>query len=449
MRVIFYTGKGGSGKSVISCATALKLSELGYETLVISSDPAHTLSDALETRVQHTPTKIEVGESENKNKNLWAVQVDPIREVREKYSVIQEYIVSLFKSKGLDEVLAYEIAALPNMTEFVALLKVVEFVESGSYDVIVLDTVPSGEALKNIYLPTLLGSTAAKLIKMVAPLAGIAKIVEPIVGLPTPSKEVINEDIRLMEILGRLKDIIIDRKVTSLRLIANPDAFSVQNLRRTHLLANLYDINVDLAIINKVIPEKVSDAYFRGWKDAQAKYLVEAEAAFHPLPIKRLRLFQSEVKGLGLLSELGNELFGGGNGGGDGGGNGSGDGGGNGSGDGGGNGGGNGGGDGDKKEPEDPAKIYFEGKAIRVEALRRGQGLEVVVPLPLASGDKEVCEVERMGEDLSVVVSTEIGEVRNFIPLPTIAQMMRLERAKLLNGELHIYFKDEKDNGRK
>ena len=429
MRVIFYTGKGGSGKSVISCATALKLSELGYETLVISSDPAHTLSDALETRVQHTPTKIEVGGSENKNKNLWAVQVDPIREVREKYSVIQEYIVSLFKSKGLDEVLAYEIAALPNMTEFVALLKVVEFVESGSYDVIVLDTVPSGEALKNIYLPTLLGSTAAKLIKMVAPLAGIAKIVEPIVGLPTPSKEVINEDIRLMEILGRLKDIIIDRKVTSLRLIANPDAFSVQNLRRTHLLANLYDINVDLAIINKVIPEKVSDAYFRGWKDAQAKYLVEAEAAFHPLPIKRLRLFQSEVKGLGLLSELGNELFGGG--------------------DGGGNGGGDGGGDGDEKEPEDPAKIYFEGKAIRVEALRRGQGLEVVVPLPLASGDKEVCEVERMGEDLSVVVSTEIGEVRNFIPLPTIAQMMRLERAKLLNGELHIYFKDEKDNGRK
>jgi len=421
MRVIFYTGKGGSGKSVISCATALKLSELGYETLVISSDPAHTLSDALETRVQHTPTKIEVGGSENKNKNLWAVQVDPIREVREKYSVIQEYIVSLFKSKGLDEVLAYEIAALPNMTEFVALLKVVEFVESGSYDVIVLDTVPSGEALKNIYLPTLLGSTAAKLIKMVAPLAGIAKIVEPIVGLPTPSKEVINEDIRLMEILGRLKDIIIDRKVTSLRLIANPDAFSVQNLRRTHLLANLYDINVDLAIINKVIPEKVSDAYFRGWKDAQAKYLVEAEAAFHPLPIKRLRLFQSEVKGLGLLSELGNELFGGGDG----------------------------GSNGDEKEPEDPAKIYFEGKAIRVEALRRGQGLEVVVPLPLASGDKEVCEVERMGEDLSVVVSTEIGEVRNFIPLPTIAQMMRLERAKLLNGELHIYFKDEKDNGRK
>ncbi len=394
MRVIFYTGKGGSGKSVISCATALKLSKLGYETLVISSDPSHTISDAFETQVQYTPTRI--GGSDR----LWAIQVDPIREVREKYGVIQEYIVSLFKSKGLDEVLAYEIAALPNMTEFVSLLKVVEFVESNNYDVIVLDTVPSGEALKNIYLPTLLGSTAAKLIKMMAPLANVAKIVEPIVGVPTPSKEVISEDIKLMEILGRLKNIIVNREVTSLRLIANPDAFSIQNLRRTHLLANLYDINVDLGVMNKVIPEKVSDSYFKEWKDAQEKYLAEAEAAFHPLPVKRLRLFQSEVKGLRLLSELGDELFG----------------------------------------NEDPARVYFEGKAIRVTELNHG--LEVVVPLPLpfASKYKEVCEVERAGEDLSVVISTDIGEVRNFIPLPTIAHIMRLERAKLLNDELHIYF---------
>ncbi len=400
MRVIFYTGKGGSGKSVISCATALKLSELGYETLVISSDPAHTISDAFEMPVQYTPTKI-AGRDRDK---LWAIQVDPIREVREKYGVIQEYIVSLFKSKGLDEVLAYEIAALPNMTEFVSLLKVVEFVESSNYDVIVLDTVPSGEALKNIYLPTLLGSTAAKLIKLVAPLVNIAKVVEPIVGLPTPSKEVISEDIELIEILGRLKNIIVDREVTSLRLIANPDAFSIQNLRRTHLLANLYDINVDLAIMNKVIPEKVSDLYFKGWKNAQEKYLTEAEAAFHPLPIKKLRLFPSEVKGLRLLSELGDELFG----------------------------------------DEDPAEVYFEGKAIKV--MESNHGLEVVVPLPLpfASKYKEVCEVERAGEDLSVVISTDIGEVRNFIPLPTIAHIMKLDHAKLLNGELHIYFIDER-----
>jgi len=394
MRVIFYTGKGGAGKSVISSATALKLSEMGYETLIISSDPAHTLSDALETAVHHTPTKIV--------DKLWAIQVDPVREARESYGVIQEYVVSLFESKGVDEVLAYEIAALPNMTEFVSLLKVVEFVESNNYDVIVLDTVPSGDALKNIYLPTLIGSTASKVIKYVAPLVNIARIAEPIVGLPSPGKEVIKQDFKLLEILKKLKNIIADRKVTSLRLIANPEAFSIQNLKRTYLIANLYDINVDLAVMNKIIPEGVSDSYFKEWKKAQGKYMTDLESAFHPLPLKKLKLFQSEVKGLKLLSTVGEELFG----------------------------------------DEDPAQIYFEGKAINVRETERG--LEVVVPLPSASKHKEVCEVERVGEDLSVVISTDIGEVRNFIPLPAIAHMMKLDKAKLLNDELHIYFIDER-----
>jgi arsenite-transporting ATPase len=394
MRVIFYTGKGGAGKSVISSATALKLSKLGYETLIISSDPAHTLSDALETAVHYTPTKIV--------DKLWAIQVDPVREARESYGVIQEYVVSLFKSKGADEVLAYEIAALPNMTEFVSLLKVVEFVESNSYDVIVLDTVPSGDALKNIYLPTLIGSTASKVIKFVVPLVNIARIAEPIVGLPSPGKEVIKQDLKLMEILKKLKNIITDRKVTSLRLIANPEAFSIQNLKRTYLIANLYDINVDLAVMNKIIPEGVSDSYFEGWKKAQGGYMIDLEAAVHPLPLKKLRLFQSEVKGLKLLSAVGDELF----------------------------------------SDEDPAQIYFEGMAINVRETE--QGIEVIVPLPSASKHKEVCEVERVGEDLSVVISTDIGEVRNFIPLPAIAHMMTLDRAKLLNDELHIYFIDER-----
>ena len=394
MRVIFYTGKGGAGKSVISSATALTLSQMGYETLVISSDPAHTLSDALETDVHHRPTAI--------MEKLWAVQIDPIREAREAYGAIQEYVVSLFKSKGVDEVLAYEIAALPNMTEFVALLKLVDYVESEQYDVLVLDTVPSGDALKNIYLPTLLGSTATKVIKLVAPFLNLARVAEPIVGIPTPGKEVIDQDIKLLGILRKLKTIISDRKVTSLRLIANPEAFSIQNLKRTYLLANLYDINVDLAVVNKIIPEGVRDAYFREWKDAQERYIAESEASFHPLPLKKLRLFQSEVKGLKLLAEVGQELF----------------------------------------DGEDPAQVYYEGHAITVKEIE--SGLEVVVPLPSTGNYRELTEVERVGEDLSVVIATDIGEARNFIPLPAIAQLMKLDKAKLLNDALHIYFIDER-----
>ncbi|MCW3132100.1 MAG: TRC40/GET3/ArsA family transport-energizing ATPase [Candidatus Methanospirare jalkutatii] len=395
MRVIFYTGKGGSGKSVLSCATALRLATQGYDTLVMSSDPAHTISDAFERPVGSTPTKIV--------EHLHAIQVDALREVREKYGVIQEYVVSVFKARGLDEVLAYEIASLPNMTEFAAMLKIVDFVDA--YDVVVLDTVPSGEMLKNIYLPTILGSIAPKLLRLVAPFTSVAKLAEPIVGVPAPSKEVIAEDLRLIETLRRLKDIILDRDVTSLRLVANPEAFSLQNLKRTYMLASLYNINVDLAIMNKVIPEDVKDPYFDVWKKEQRKYLEEAERAFYPLPVRRVRLYREEVKGLKLLAEVADELFG----------------------------------------DEDPAKIFFKGKALSVSETERG--LEIVVPLPFARS--EFCEVERIGGELSVVVNTEIGEVRNFIPLPTAAWLMRLERAKLLNGELHIFFVRENDDRKK
>ena len=390
MRVIFYTGKGGAGKSVISSATALTLAERGYETLLISSDPAHTISNAFEAEVHHTPTRI--------TEKLWAIQVDPVREVREKYGVIQDYILSLFRSEGLDEVLVYAIAALPVTTEFLALLKVVEFMESNTYAVIVLDTVPSGDALKNIYLPTLLGSNAEKLIKLVAPFANVAKVAEPIVGIPIPSKGVISEDIKVIALLRKLKDLLLDRKVTSLRVIATPEPFSIQNLKRTYLLASLYGINVDLAIMNKVIPEEVKDAYLMEWKHAQENELAVAEAAFHPLPLKKLRLFQSHVKGLELLSAIGDELFG----------------------------------------DEDPAQVYFAGKPVKVRELEHG--LEMVVSIPSASNCKEVCEVERVGEDLSVVMSTDVGEVRNFIPLPRNAQPMKLNKAKLLDGELLISF---------
>ena len=395
MRVIFYTGKGGSGKSVLSCATALRLATQGYDTLVMSSDPAHTISDAFERPVGSTPTKIV--------EHLHAIQVDALREVREKYGVIQEYVVSVFKARGLDEVLAYEIASLPNMTEFAAMLKIVDFVDA--YDVVVLDTVPSGEMLKNIYLPAILGSIAPKLLRLVAPFTSVAKLAEPIVGVPAPSKEVIAEDLRLIETLRRLKDIILDRDVTSLRLVANPEAFSLQNLKRTYMLASLYNINVDLAIMNKVIPEDVKDPYFDVWKKEQRKYLEEAERAFYPLPVRRVRLYREEVKGLKLLAEVADELFG----------------------------------------DEDPAKIFFKGKALSVSETERG--LEIVVPLPFARS--EFCEVERIGGELSVVVNTEIGEVRNFIPLPTAAWLMRLERAKLLNGELHIFFVRENDDRKK
>ncbi|MCP8307235.1 MAG: TRC40/GET3/ArsA family transport-energizing ATPase [archaeon] len=393
MRVILYTGKGGTGKSVIACATGLKTASIGYETLIISSDPAHTLGDALEKRITDLPTKV--------SESLWATQIDPIKEMQKNYAVIQEWLTSLLSAKGIEETLAYEIASLPGMTHLFALLKIEELAaKEKQFDVIILDTVPSGEALRYLYFPKLFGSISRKLISLVGSIAGIARAIEPIIGLPMPKKEVFKSEVELIKRLEKLGDILKDADTTSLRLIANPDAFSIENTRRTLMLSSLHGINVDLAIINKVMPEKVSDPYFSKWIELQKKCLSEAEASFYPLPIKKLMLFDSELKGIEMLKRSGDELF----------------------------------------SNEDPTKVYFKGSLFKIVSKEKELTLIVRVPFTSKEG---INDVERIGDELLVKVSTEVGDVVKVIPLPTATLRMKLSRAKLLSDELHISFVDD------
>jgi arsenite-transporting ATPase len=196
-----------------------------------------------------------------------------------------------------------------------------------------------------------------------------------------------------------LADILKDVDVTSLRVIANPDAFSIENTRRTLMLSSLYGINVDLAIINKIIPEKVNDPYFSNWIGLQKKWLSEAEASFYPLPIKKLTLFDSELKGIEMLKRSSDELF----------------------------------------FDEDPTKIYFKGSPFKI--IDKEDELILIVKVPFTSKEK-IKEVERIGDELLVKVNTEVGEAIRVIPLPSVALQMKLSRAKLLNDELQISFVD-------
>jgi len=391
MRTIVYTGKGGTGKSALSCATALRAADLGYDVLVISSDPAHSLMDLFELKVGPEPTRVA--------DHLWALQLDPLREVRKKYWAIQEYVAKVLKARGVDETIAFEVASLPNMTPFLSLLKLVDVAKEGGFEAVVLDTVPSGEALKNLYLPSLVGSLSRKLLKLAGGLVGAMKVVEPLLKLPAPSKEVVDADLSLLDELEELRGMLTNPDAASLRLVANPDSFSIGNMRRTYMTASLYGINTDLAIINKVLPPEVKDPYFEEWRRAQERYLAEAEASFYPLPIRRVRLFSSELKGLGMLRRCAEEAFG----------------------------------------SDDPLKVFHRGPPFTIE---RGEGwLELRFSTPFLN--KEVCEVERVGDELTLKVDTEVGEVRCFMPLPAAAYAMRLSRARLIGGVLHVRFEEE------
>src|ERR671911_2914131 len=256
MRLIIYTGKGGTGKTVTSCSTAIKLAEHNHKTLVISSDPAHTLGDALMIHnIGYEMQKI--------LPNLEALQIDPVTEMKKQFDSILSYMASIFSAKGIDETLAYEIAMLPGMTQLFSLLKIEELVKLKSFDAIVIDMPASGEALRYLYFPKLVGSIGRKLTGLAGLFSGFAKVFQPLAKFPTPTKDVIQSEMELLDRLNALSDIINNDNRTSVRLVANPDTFSIENAKRVLMSTSLYGINVDMAVINKIMATSSDEYYAR------------------------------------------------------------------------------------------------------------------------------------------------------------------------------------------
>ena len=387
MRLLFYTGKGGTGKTVNSCATALKCAKHGHETLIISADPAHTLSDAFTQNIGDEVTHVQ--------DHLDALQIDPVNEMSKQYEQLLSYMASLFSSRGIDETLAYEIAMLPGMTQLFSMLKIEEVNQKGTYDVVVLDMMASGEALRYLYFPKLIGSLNKRLMNLTGLFSGIARIFEPIARIPAPSAAILRLEFGLIERLERLAAIIKDHQTTSIRLIANPDSFSIENAKRALMSANLYGINVDMAIINKIMP-KVEDAYFAKWADLQERKVKEAEANFYPLPVKKLQLFETELKGMEMLERTGEELFG----------------------------------------SEDPANVFYQGEPFDFESQDDSFNMKVKVPFT----EKDDFDIERFGDQLTIKVRNDVGSLVNIVPLPAATMGMKLSKARLQGDELNILF---------
>jgi len=392
MRIIYYTGKGGTGKSVISAITAIKCANLGHETLLISSDPAHSLRDAFQKYIGNEPTKV--------IESLWAIHMDPVKEAAEHYGAILDYIAAILKAKGIDEVIAYEIASLPGMTGVATILKIDSFVKQDKYDIIIIDTVPSGEALKYLHVPSIVGKISRRLMRIVSPLLDVGKIVEPVVGIPTPPRELVDKEVEILERMERIRNYLLNHDVTSIRLIANPDSFSIGNIKRTFVQAAIYGLNTDLIILNKVLPDYVIDKYFDEWKKEQKTLINEVKRSFGKIPVKQLRLFDYELRGIDKLEKAAEELFG----------------------------------------DEDPAKIYHKGRNI--EVIRNNGQLEIVYPAPQVKRGQ--VEIERIGDELIMHLQTEIGKINLIMPLPTITYKMQLIKAKLKDGAIHVYFQEEK-----
>ena len=388
MRLIIYTGKGGTGKTVTSCATAIRMAELGHRTMVISADPAHTLGDAFMMQdVSYEQKQV--------LPNLTALQIDPVTEMSKQYDPILSYMASIFSAKGIDETLAYEIAMLPGMTQLFSLLKIEEVERTKSFDAVVLDMPASGEALRYLYFPKLVGSIGRKLTGLAGLFSGFAKIFSPVAKIPAPSREVINSEMDFLDRLDELAKIIRDNDTTSIRLVANPDTFSIENAKRALMSASLYGINVDMAVINKIMAGS-SDAYYAKWASYQKSKVEDAKANFYPLPVKEVQLYNTELRGVDMLRAHGEALFG----------------------------------------SDDPSKIFYRGKPYLF--VNEGAAINMTVQVPFT--EKDDFTIERYGDRLTVSVRTAAGQVVNIVPLPIATAGMKLAKAKLMNHELNVLF---------
>jgi arsenite/tail-anchored protein-transporting ATPase len=389
LRLIIYTGKGGTGKTVTSCSTAIKLAEHDHKTIVISSDPAHTLGDAF--MMPHIGYELQ-----EILPNLEVLQIDPVTEMSRQYDTLLSYMASIFSGKGIDETLAYEIAMLPGMTQLFSLLKIEEIVKLKSFDSIVVDMPASGEALRYLYFPKLVGSIGRKLTGLAGMFSGVARMFQPISKIPVPSKGVLQSEVDLLDRLEYLSEIIRNWDMTSIRLVANPDTFSIENAKRALMTASLFGINVDLAIINKIMPHQTSDQYYANWAEYQKTKVEEARANFYPLPIKEVLLHSTELRGIEMLRKNGDLIFG----------------------------------------SEDPAIAYYRSKAFEFTTEQNSLRMTVKVPFT----EKDDFDLERYGDQLTIKVKNPVGYIVNIVPLPSAALGMKLAKAKLSGDELKILF---------
>ena len=390
MRTILYTGKGGVGKTSVAAATALKAAQGGKKVLVMSTDPAHSLSDAFDVEVGPEPKELATG--------LFAQEIDYGSVLEEYWAEVQEYATTLSEWQGADALAAEEMAMLPGLDEIFGLLMIRRHRQEALYDALIVDAAPTGETLKLLSLPDQVGWYAEKIFPIQR---RAAKVVRPFARRvktsalpPLPEDSFFGALQRFYKAVVGVGEILMDTESASVRLVVNAEKMVIAEARRAYTSLNLYDYQVDAVIVNRLLPETVSDPYFERWREAQERHLVAIEDSFSPVPIFKARLFDREMYGLKPLAGLAEDVFG----------------------------------------DEKPLSYFYRGAAHRI--VRSGNGYEVVLHLPLA--EKKNVELSKKGAELLV----RVGGYKRNVSLPDSMIRLKAAGARIEGDRVRVRLRD-------
>ena len=398
MRIILYTGKGGVGKTSVAAATAVRAAEMGHKTVVMSTDPAHSLGDSFDIELGGEPTVVVP--------NLWGQEVDVLREFEVHWKAVREWLSALMRWQGVDGVVAEELAVLPGMEEMVSLLYINHYYEQGGYDLLVVDCAPTAETLRLLSFPDMARwymNRFFPLEKKIA--AAVAPIARGMLRLPVPGVEVFDSIQRLYHQLENMRNLLLDHTNSSVRLVVNPERMVIKEAQRTFTYLNLYGYHTDLVVCNRVLPDEMLDGYFSGWKESQDRYLNLIHESFDPIPIKNAPLMEREVLGLDSLRALGEYIFDGGAA---------------------------------PNAPQgDPIGMFHERPTQEITSERGRYYLSLGLPF----SSKENVSVLENRDELTV----QVGHYRRNIILPLALARLGVEEASMDGHTLRILFRREKE----
>jgi len=301
--VIIYTGKGGVGKTSVAAATALRAAELGHRTIAISTDQAHSLADSLEIAL--------TGQPKNIAPNLDALEVDVLYEMEHRWKEIDKYLADFLSSQGIEGVTAKEMAVWPGMELLSALFYIWEYGQTKQYDVVILDTAPTGETLRLLSFPDISDWYFDKMYRVLKNTIKLARAtVGRVMSAPLPSDDLFNDIDEIRQRLKMVKNILDDPKITSVRLVVNPERMVINETKRAFTYLSLYNLTVEALIINRLLPEEDTGGYFKEKLEEQKFYMKVIEESFSPLKMLKATQFNTELVGRASLEKLADMLFG-------------------------------------------------------------------------------------------------------------------------------------------
>jgi arsenite-transporting ATPase len=392
-RILLFTGKGGVGKTTAAAATALRCADAGLRTIVLSTDPAHSLADAFDIDLGPLASPITEG--------LWGQQLDAQERMEESWHDIQHWLREVFAWAGVDGLEAEELSVVPGLDEVFALADIKQYAESEEWDVVVVDCAPTAETIRFLSLPDIL----ARYMERLFPVGRrVNRVVGPVLSrvtsLPVASDDVFAATSRFYERLEGVREILMDPERTSVRLVVNPERMVIAEARRTYTYLSLFGYRVDAVIANRLLPEAVSDPWFERWKELHLEHLRTIEDGFAPLPVLKVELAPTELVGLPALRGFGDQLYG----------------------------------------DVDAASRLHEGQPLKIT--RRAGRTSLSLELPFA--DRDDLELGRRGDELLV----RVGPYRRAITLPDSLRSRAVVDATLRQGRLRVTFEGSRDDGR-